>query len=101
MMKFVKIIFAFLIIAIATIAACSYWLYNSLNSPHEHDKANQFVTIEKGSTPKEIIAKLADEGILAGYAPTFIYLRTLGDSGKLQAGEYQFASPITPLQVLK
>ena len=26
---------------------------------------------------------------------------TLGDGSKLQAGEYQFASPITPLQVLK
>jgi UPF0755 protein len=30
-----------------------------------------------------------------------IYLRTAGDSSKLQAGEYQFASPITTLQVLK
>src|SRR5258706_1547169 len=29
------------------------------------------------------------------------YLRTFGDTSKLQAGEYQFESPITPLQVLK
>jgi UPF0755 protein len=59
------------------------------------------VVIEKGSTPKEIIAKLADEGIISSYTSTLIYLRTLGDSTKLQAGEYQFDSPITPLQVLK
>src|SRR5258706_3145607 len=32
---------------------------------------------------------------------TMIYLRTFGDASKLQAGEYQFESPITPLQVLK
>ena len=30
-----------------------------------------------------------------------MYLRTLGDASKLQAGEFQFASPITPLQILK
>ena len=70
-------------------------------APHEHAKVNEFIKIEKGSTPKEIIAKLTDEGVLASYAATIIYLRTVGDSSKLQAGEYQFDSPITPLQVLK
>ena len=100
-MKVVKIVFAVLIIAVLAVAGFSYWLFNSINSPHEHDKANQFVQIEKGSTPKQIIAKLADEGIIPSYAATLIYLRTFGDSSKLQAGEYQFASPITPLQVLK
>jgi UPF0755 protein len=33
--------------------------------------------------------------------PALVYLRTFGDPGKLKAGEYQFQSPITPLQVLK
>ena len=45
--------------------------------------------------------KLTDEGIMPSYAATLIYLRTFGDASKLQAGEYQFPSPITPLQVLK
>lgn len=72
-----------------------------MNTPHEHDKANQFVVIQKGSTPKEIITKLFEDGILAGDLPTMIYVRTVGDPNKLQAGEYQFPSPITPLQVLK
>ena len=30
-----------------------------------------------------------------------IYLRFLGDGSKLQAGEYQFPSPISTIQVLK
>lgn len=100
-MKFVKIIFILLVLAIFGVAGLSYWMFNSLNSPHEHDKSNQFVSIEKGSTPKQIIAKLVAEGILPGETPTLIYLRTLGDASNLQAGDYQFTSPITPLQVLK
>ncbi len=100
-MKLVKIVFALLLLAVIAVAGFSYWLFRNINAPHEHDKANQYVKIEKGILPKDIIAKLAGEGILAGEMPTLIYLRTLGDTGKLQAGDYQFPSPITPLQVLK
>lgn len=100
-MKFIKIIFILLALATIAISGFSYWLFSSLNSPGVHDKANQFIKIEKGSVPREIVAKLAAEGVLAGEMPTLIYLRTIGDASKLQAGDYQFASPITPLQVLK
>ncbi len=100
-MKFVKIIFSLLLLAIFAAAGASYWLYSSLNTPKDHDRSNQFIVIEKGSTPAQIIAKLTVEGVLSGQLPTLIYLRTLGDANKLQAGEYQFVSPITPLQVLK
>ncbi len=100
-MKIVKIVFFLIVILIAGVAGGSYWLYSSLNSPHEHNKANQFIKIEKGSSPSEIIAKLNVEGILSNHLPMQFYLRFFGDASKLQAGEYQFASPITPLQVLK
>lgn len=100
-MKIVKILFAALALVIVLVTAAAYWLYHSVTTPHAHDKAGTFIVIEKGSTPKEIIAKLADEGIISSYAATLIYLRAVGDGSKLQAGEYQFDSPITPLQVLK
>jgi conserved hypothetical protein, YceG family len=100
-MRVVKVLFAAFALLIILASGFSYWLYHSLNTPHSHDKANEFVVIEKGSTPKEIIAKLADDGIISSYAATLIYLRTFGDGTKLQAGEYQFQSPISSLQVLK
>src|SRR4051812_32008506 len=100
-MKFVKIGFGLLVVIIMTLAAISYWTLHSVNAEHAHNKAEQFIAIEKGSTPKQIIAKLADEGVIDSYAATLLYLRVFGDAGKLQAGEYQFSSPITPLQVLK
>ncbi len=100
-MKFIKILFIIFLILIIAVGGVSYWIYSSLNKPHEHAKANQFIQIPRGSTPNEIIGKLSAEGILQSELPVQIYLRSFGDSTKMQAGEYQFASPITPLQVLK
>ena len=100
-MKIVKVLFAFIAAVILLVAGVSFWLYRSVTSAQAHDKGNQFITIEKGSTPPAIIDKLAAEGIIASPFATKAYLRTLGDAANLQAGEYQFSSPITPLQVLK
>ncbi|MCY7377526.1 MAG: endolytic transglycosylase MltG [Pyrinomonadaceae bacterium] len=100
-MRFFKYLLAVFIILLVAVGGVSYWIYSSLNKPHEHAKANIFIQIPKGSTPNEIISKLSAEGILAGEMPTLVYLRTFGDAGKFQAGEFQFESPITPLQVLK
>ncbi|HUR97666.1 MAG TPA: endolytic transglycosylase MltG [Pyrinomonadaceae bacterium] len=100
-MKIVKILFLIIAIGAVGSAGASYWLYSSLTTAHAHEKANQFIVIEKGSAPTSIIEKLASDGVIASPLATKIYLRTLGDSEKLQAGEYQFESPITPLQVLK
>ncbi len=100
-MKFIKIIFALVVVAVLAVSGFSYWVYNSVNKTHDHAKATDYIKIEKGSTPKEIIALLADAGIISSSLATQIYLRTVGDSSKLQAGEYQFPSPINTLQVLK
>lgn len=100
-MKFTKILFVLFIIAILAVGGVSFWLYNALTTPHNHEKTNQVIQIPKGATPNEIVDKLNAEGILAAQLPTLVYLRSFGDASKLKAGEYQFASPITPLQILK
>lgn len=99
-MKYIKLLIVLFVITVLALGGISYWLYSSLNKPVQHDKANTFITIEKGTSPNAIIGKLASEGILQDPLATQIYLRTFGDAGKLQAGEYQFQSPITPLQVI-
>lgn len=100
-MKFVKLLFGLVIVAILAVAGMSYWLYGSMTSAHSHDKANSFIVIEKGTSPAAIVDKLASDGVIANPLAIKLYFRTIGDSSKLQAGEYQFSSPITPLQVLK
>ncbi len=100
-MKVVKIIFILAAVAVIAVIGMSYWLYSSLATAHPHEKANEFIVIEKGSSPSAIVDKLTAEGVIASPLATRLYLRTIGNSQRLQAGEYQFASPITPLQVLK
>lgn len=99
-----KIVFAVLfvlIVSVIAVGAGSYWVFRNVTDAHAHDKATQYIKIEKGSTPREIINKLSNEGIISGEMSTLIYLRLFGDGSKLQAGEYQFPSPISPVQVLK
>jgi UPF0755 protein len=100
-MKFLKILFLLFILAILALGGVSYWLYNSLNTPRSHAKSNEFIVIEKGSTPNQIVKRLADEGVLENELPVQIYLRSFGKPEKIKAGEYQFKSPITPMQVLE
>jgi len=100
-MNLFKIIVAAIFLIIAIIAAVSYWIYDSLNSQFAHNKANTTIVIEKGSSPAQIVSKLSAEGVLNGAFATRFYLRTFGDADKLQAGEYQFKSPISPIEVLK
>jgi len=90
-----------LILAIVGVCAGSWWVYSSVNAPHEHAHANDYIKIEKGSTPRQIIDQLVDAGIIQSHMATQLYIRTVGDGSKLQAGEYQFPSPISTLQALK
>jgi len=99
-MRFIKILLVLFIVSLLAFGGVSYWLYRSLNTPVQHDKTDKFIEIPKGSTPNQIISKLTAEGIIKSETATQIYLRTFGNSENLKAGEYQFSSPITPLQVL-
>ena len=99
-MKWLKPLAAVLALILISLAAFSYWVYSSLRAPHNHDKSDQFIVIDKGTPPGAIIEQLVAEGVLASKLPTQIHLRMLGNASNLKAGEYQFASPITPLQVL-
>ena len=100
-MNFTKLLFIFLTILALLIGGAIFWLFSAVNSPNEHTKAEEFITVEKGSSPNSIIGKLAAEGVIKNTLATQIYLRTLGDASQMKAGDYQFKSPITPLEVLE
>lgn len=100
-MNFTRFLFLFLAIIVLLFGGAIFWLYSAINSPVEHSKAEEFIKIEKGASPNSIIGKLAAEGILKNTLATQIYLRTLGDASQFKAGDYQFKSPISALEVLE
>lgn len=88
------------VLVIFAIACFSFWVYKSLHTPYAHNKQNQYIQIPHGSSPGQILAKLNTEGIISSQIPLKIYLKINGTGNEIQAGEYMFNSPITPLEVL-
>ncbi|MFD0748689.1 endolytic transglycosylase MltG [Mucilaginibacter calamicampi] len=88
------------VLAILVILVFSFWIYRSLNAPYSHNKNNQYIQIPQGSSPGQILVKLTSEGIISSPIPLKIYLKITGTGKEMQAGEYLFNSPITPLEVL-
>jgi UPF0755 protein len=99
-MKFKLIILFFFLLVLVAAGGALYWFYNFLNTPRTHDKANQFIQIPRGSSPVDITNKLEAEGIIGNALALQVYLRLYGNGPNLKAGEYQFKSPLTPLQVI-
>jgi len=98
-----KVLIGLLLLAVAGVAVVggtALWVRTAMNRPHEHAKASEYITIEKGTAPSVVIGRLVSEGVLANGTPVMLYLRTVGDAGRIKAGDYRFASPITPLEVL-
>lgn len=101
MERLLKIIFVLASMGLLAAIAVSYWLYSSLGVKTEHTMADEVIAVERGTAPNAIIDRLAAAGIVRSPLALKLYLRTVGDASKLQAGEYRFASPISPLEVLK
>jgi UPF0755 protein len=95
-----KILIALLAVILVAGAAAGYWVYSDLRKPNSHNKSGQYIEIPKGSSPAAIIKKLAAEGILKNEWPLKLYLKGSGKGSTLKAGEYDFPSPISPLNVL-
>ncbi len=94
-----KLVVPFLII-IVMIGVFSIWLYSSLNSEVQHKNNEKYVVIERGSTPNQIIEVLRGENIIQSALATRLYLRLIDRDVKLQAGDYLFPSPISPMQAI-
>lgn len=88
------------LVAAAAVGGTALWVKRAMNSPHEHGKANVYITIEKGTATATVIGRLVSEGVIENGTPVMLYLRTVGDASKIKAGDYRFKSPITPLEVL-
>lgn len=78
-----------------------YWIYKGMNDAVVHRHSEEYITIENGSSQSRILEQLAQEGIITEPLAVRLYLRTYGQAQDMQAGEYQFKSPITAMEVLE
>jgi UPF0755 protein len=85
------------------IAGLAVWGYMDLRTPVAHTRAATYLEIPRGSSAPEIVARLADAGVIRRRTvwPLLAYIKLTAASPHLKAGQYRFASPITPLDVLR
>ncbi|MCS6884471.1 MAG: endolytic transglycosylase MltG [Acidobacteriota bacterium] len=88
-------------LAVAVIFTCLglyLWVDAAMKRPHFHT-VSEVLVIEPGLGRKAIVKRLVEAGVLTNRIAVLLYL-TLKPQN-LQAGEYKFESPITPLAVLE
>ena len=49
----------------AVVGGLAIWVHNAMGTPHQHAKAGQWISIERGTAPAAVIGKLVSEGIIA------------------------------------
>ena len=99
--KLLKLLIIFIVALLCVSGGLGYWLYTQLHSLHTHKAEQILLSIAPGTSKREIINRLAQQGIISTKWPLLIYLTINSQEGKLQAGDYLFESPITPLEVVK
>jgi UPF0755 protein len=97
-MKRILVIISLIILLAACVTA--FIVYRDLRTPVQHAKSGQYIEISRGSSPAAIIRRLGTEGIIKREWPLLLYLKLTGAGSRFRAGEYDFPSPIAPLEVI-
>jgi UPF0755 protein len=95
-----RIVLGLLCFGLLAAGATTYWIYSDLHKPISHKKTGQYIEIPKGSSPSGVVKTLSSEGIIKHEWPLMLYLKSTGAGSTLRAGEYDFPSPISPLNAL-
>jgi UPF0755 protein len=99
-MRILKILLLLIVLMVLGAGGTLYWAYQDLRRPQAHTASQEIIVIDSGVGKKAIIQQLTAKGIIAHSWPVILYVAWRGDKEKLQAGDYRFESPITPLTVL-
>ena len=99
-MKLARLLMVLFLLAALAAGGFAYWLYNALHTPVTHNMEVEYITIQQGSASSLIIEVLGFYGIIQEPTATRIYLKFFKPDAKLEAGDYVFPSPISPLEVL-
>jgi UPF0755 protein len=100
-MKFIRRLLIFVLLLVLIAGGFALWFYRELRAPVTHNQSAQYIEVPAGSSPDEILARVAAAGVLKSVWPLRLYIRLTGAGTRLKAGEYRFPSPISALGVLR
>jgi UPF0755 protein len=92
---------AALLIVVILVAAGAYLLYSRVTTPFRaYTSDEQFVSVPPGLGTTSIGKRLIDAGVVRDEITFRAALWLSGDARRLQAGDYRFDRPMTPLEVV-
>lgn len=86
-------------LAVLVIVAAGAWVVHLLNQPYKGFSDPVFVEFARGTSTRSIATALADRGVIERRW-VFLAARALRRKANLQAGEYKFDKPASPLEIL-
>lgn len=96
-----RLLLAAVVVAGVVAAAAAWWVKERLQSPFQgFSSAEQFVEIPMGASTAAIGRQLADAGVVPDLLTFRAAVWWSGQARALQAGEYRFEGPSTPLDVV-
>ncbi|HNB21974.1 MAG TPA: endolytic transglycosylase MltG [Candidatus Melainabacteria bacterium] len=96
-MTFLRAALAILLVCILSAGYFLYGKWQMLSEPHALSQKTITIAIPRGATFEDTLALLSREGIITDILPLRVYLNLTNSAPVVQAGSYQFQSPITPL----
>jgi UPF0755 protein len=93
---FITGILFLLVVAVAALAGAYWWL----NRPLPLNGESVEVSIEAGSTPRQVAQAWTDAGVRTHPRLLFEWFRWSGESKKIRAGSYEITAGTTPIQLL-
>ncbi|NER16567.1 endolytic transglycosylase MltG [Spongiivirga citrea] len=97
--SFRPIMMIFILVILIT-GVFAFWVYNALHSPVSHSNAERYIVIEQGSSSNSILQTLEKNNVLQAPLATKLYVRFFNMDAKMEAGDYKFPSPISPIEVI-
>lgn len=101
---FKKLLLLLCVLVIGAAAGAWYQYQNFLIEPLVFQPTKKIFALEKGWSARKLSAELVDQGILPDKLNKLqfdVYSRQSGQSQRIQAGEYELASGLTPPQLLQ
>jgi UPF0755 protein len=97
-----RIFLLFVVLALIAAVGAGVTVYKRTTEPYKgYEAAEQFVSIEPGSGTRAIGARLIGSGVIRNDVTWRAALWRTGLARSLQAGEYRFDRPMTPLGVIE
>ena len=95
-----KLLFTLFILILAGLGGVAVYVRSELQKPYPETAAAVFIEIPHGMRARDVVGLLRDKNVMRNEYPALAYIWYSGNRHKLQAGEYLFDRPMTPVDVI-